>query len=146
MNYKILTIIAASALGAVIIAGTYEQSFLNESVLGGILKEYAEPDWSQINERDIVKNSIPIRLIDGGDENGNCNVTAEHYNQIIEHQYFVRADQLSDQLDYNAAEKTLTIPCDQLTGDTSELHIWYVIAEAQTHAEKYRYYITEWDK
>ena len=66
MNYKILTIIAASALGAVIIAGTYEQSFLNESVLGGILKEYAEPDWSQINERDIVKNSIPIRLIDGG--------------------------------------------------------------------------------
>ncbi len=146
MNYKILTIIAAVALGAAIVAGIYdEQSFLQESILGGILEQYAEPDWSQINERDIVKNSIPIHLVTG-DENGSCKVTAEHYNQIIEHSYFVKAEQLSEHLQYDATEKTLMIPCDQLMGDTSELHIWYVIAESIAHAEKYRYFITEWDK
>ncbi len=65
---------------------------------------------------------------------------------IIDHQYFVRSDELANKLQFDRENQTFILPCDELAGEKSRLNVWYVIPEAKKHAEKYEYFITEWEE
>ena len=115
----------------------------SESILGNALEQYTEPNWDQVKKRNIVKNSIPISLVE--QNNSNCTVQADRFYQIIDHDYFVRAKQLANELQYDPTNDTLIISCDKLKGEKSKLHVWYAITDASRHAEKYQYFVTEWE-
>ena len=131
-----ITIIAAVAGAAVLsAAGAYD------SVLGSVLERLSSPDWDRLPQRDIVKNSIPIRMLERA--GGDCRVSAEHFGQIIDHSYFARSSQQAQDLRYDRVQGTLTVPCGHLHGEESALHVWYVVPEAPRHAERYTYFITD---
>jgi len=114
-----------------------------ESLLSEFFSGFAPPDWDEISPRNLVKNSIPITLIetDGSD----CKVEAMRFNDIIDHRYFVKGEQLADELNYDRDLNTLTIPCEKLDSDKSELVIWYATEESIKHATKYQYWINPWE-
>ncbi len=125
----------------VIFAFFYMQD--KESLLSEFISPFTPPDWDELSPRNIVKNSIPITLIetDGSD----CKVEAMRFNDIIDHPYFVKGEQLADELNYDRAQNTLTIPCEKLDTKKSEFTIWYATEEAGKHATKYQYWIKEWN-
>ncbi len=132
-------VIGAAVL--VVFAFFYMQD--KESLLSEFFVGFAPPDWDEVSPRDIVKNSIPITLI-GVDDSG-CAVEAMRFNDIIDHRYFVKGEQLADELNYKRELNRLTIPCEELDTEKSELVIWYATEEASKHATKYQYWIKEWN-
>ena len=126
----------------VVVAFFYMQD--KESLLSEFFVGFAPPDWDEVSPRDIVKNSIPITLI-GTNDNRNCIVEAMLFHSIIDHRYFVKGEQLANELNYNRNLNTLTIPCEKLVTDKSELTIWYATEEAGKHATKYQYWINPWN-
>ena len=64
---KLLVVVAAAL---VIFAFVYYQD--TDSVFFVFVKQFTGVDWDEVKERDIVKNSIPIVLID--EINGECKV------------------------------------------------------------------------
>jgi len=138
-NQKIFVIVA---IGLVIIGLFY--SLNSESIFAKFLEQLSPPDWDEVKPRDIVKNSIPITLVE--DIDGKCKVHGEKFDLIIDHQYFVRSNELAEKLKYDRENKTLITPCEELKGEKSRLNVWYVIPEAEKHATKYEYFITEWEE
>lgn len=110
----------------------------------GFIEQFTPVDWSEVKEREIVKNSIPIILLERNSEN--CLVTAEKFDYIINFSAFVRAEEMAKKLQYDRNGKTIILPCNELQGDKSRLNVWFVIKEAPKHATKYQYFITPWNE
>ena len=138
MNPKFLVIGMAAV---VIIAYFYLDT--TGTIFGKAVEEFGPVDWDKVKTRDIVKNSIPVSLLE---ENGACKVKAETFNLIISHQYFVKSQELAKELQYDEELKTIVVSCDKLKGDPSRLNVWYVIPEAENYPTKYEYFITEWEE
>ena len=115
-----------------------------ESLLSELFEFYSPPNWDEVSPRNIVKNSIPISLI--GKDGSGCAVEAMRFNDIIDHRYFVKGEQLADELNYKRELNRLTIPCEELDAEKSELVIWYATEESIKHATKYQYWIKEWSE
>ena len=119
--------------------------YSSDSIIGTVNEYYSEPIWDEIHERDIVKNSIPI-IYQENLKSGNCSVSVEKFFLIIEHEYFIRGEELADKLNYDKEDGTLIIPCDKLQGEKSRLNVWYVLKDSPKYPEKYEYFITPWEE
>ena len=139
MDYRIILGIIIIGIVIVVLATDTSGSILMKG-----MEQFAALDWDEVRERDIVKNSIPVNLLDETDQG--CKVTANHFDQIIDHVYFVKAEQLANELKYDKENKTLIIPCEFIQDEKSRLNIWYVITASPKHAEKYEYFVTEWEE
>jgi len=135
MKKQIITISLIVTLIAVIL-GTN----ISDSALGDMFEQFTPPDWSTVKERNIVKNSIPITILEktGSD----CIMSAKNFDYIIEHNYFKRSQDLANELQWDKESKTIIVACDKISNDTSKLVVWYATDEAIHHAEKYEYFIT----
>ena len=138
LDAKIILIIAIVVLGTAFYF--YDTS---NSLLGIVVEPFTAANWDEVENRNIVKNSIPIILLDET-FGGQCKVSAENFSLITSHQYFINSNQLSDELKYDSNENTLLISCDKLTGEKSTLNVWYATEEATNHPTKYEYFVTEW--
>lgn len=139
-DQKIFLIVAAG----LVIIGLFYSLNNSDSIFGKFLEQQGPVDWSEVKGRDIVKNSIPITILE--DNNGECKVLGEKFDLIIDHQYFVRSSEFAEKLQFDRENKTLIISCDELKGEKSRLNVWYVIQESEKHATKYEYFITEWEE
>ncbi len=142
MQKKEQKIFAISMAALVIFAFFYLQR--SDSILGSLLEQFSEPNWDEVIERNIVKNSIPIVILEELD--GKCMVTGQKFDVIIEHPYFIRGNELARELNYDSDEKTLMVPCDLLEGEKSRLNVWYALEESPKHSKKYQYFITPWNE
>ncbi len=136
---KIFVIVMA---GLVVFAFFYLQR--SDSLLKSWLEQLSEPNWDEVLERDIVKNSIPVSLLDEQEEK--CKVMADRFDIIIDHPYFIRGKELARELKYDIDSKTLVLSCDLLEGEKSRLNVWYALEESPKHSKKYQYFITSWNE
>jgi len=142
MSKKEQKIFVIAMVGLVIFAFFYIPR--SDSLFGSLIESFSEPNWEEISQRNIVKNSIPIILLE---ERGmNCLVKAEKFDVIVDHQYFIRGNELENKLNYDRVEETLLLSCDLLKGEKSRLNIWYATEEAEKHAMKYQYFVTPWEE
>ena len=111
--------------------------------MNSILEPYTEVNWDEVLPRNIVKNSIPITLLE--DYGGKCKVSAQNFDKILSHNYFVKDKELALKLDYDNENETLVLPCDLLKGEKSRLNVWYVVEESPKHSKKYQYFVTAWE-
>ncbi len=116
----------------------------SDSLLGSLIEPYTEPNWDEVPEKHIVKNSIPIVLLE--ENNGKCKVTAQKFDVIIEHSYFIRGNELAEKLKYDKENQTITLSCDLVELGTSRLNVWYAVEESAKHSKKYQYFITSWNE
>ena len=116
----------------------------SNTLFGSFLELFSEPNWNEVSERNIVKNSIPIILLE--EQVTKCLVKAEKFDVIVDHQYFIRGDELERELNYNRNDETLLLSCDLLQSEKSRLNIWYATEEAEKHSKKYQYFITPWEE
>lgn len=114
---------------------------IEDTFLGSQLDKLTGIDWSEVNERDIVKNSVPVELKEN--QGKFCKVYAEKFSLITEHVYFVNAEKLIQELYFDNSTNTLLLPCDKLKGESSALHVWYVLEGSPKHAAKYEYFVTD---
>ena len=117
---------------------------IDQSYFGVFLEQISDVNWDEVRQRNIVKNSIPIILIEQTDKN--CKVSAENFEMITSHEYFVRSEDLVKELNYDREHKTLTLQCSLLTGEKSRLNVWYVVEESPNHSKKYQYFVTPWNE
>ncbi len=115
----------------------------SNTLFGSFFESFSEPNWNEVSERNIVKNSIPVTLVEK--KGTECKVQAEKFDVIIDHSYFIRGNELAKELNYDRANDTLLISCNILKGEKSRLNIWYATEEAEKHAKKYQYFVTIWD-
>ena len=139
MKNKALFVVLAVTVIAIICSTIIFPTVLSNSILGQFLEKYSTPDWSEVKERNIVKNSIPIIILERS--KNDCTINAENFEYVIDHQYFTRSEKLAKELHYDKENKTLIIPCDEITEEKSKLHVWYATEEALNHSEKYEYFI-----
>jgi len=116
----------------------------SNTLFGSFLESFSEPNWNEVSERNIVKNSIPVYLLEV--QGTKCIVKAEKLDVIVDHQYFIRGNELERELNYDRIEETILFSCDQLKGEKSRLNIWYATEESEKHSKKYQYFITTWDE
>lgn len=112
------------------------------SLFNFAIEQVSGVNWDQVIERNIVKNAIPITLLEK--QNGKCLVDAHKFDYIIDHQYFIRSGDLIRDLNYDRGNETLEISCELLVGDKSRLDVWYVVEESEKHPTKYEFFVTEW--
>lgn len=130
--------------GAIMLVLAYFYLDTSDTLFGVVEDKFTKVDWDQVKPRDIVKNSIPIELLE---TNGSsCKVSGETFFMIIDHPYFVKYQEVSDQLEYDKEEGTLIVPCEQLQGEKSRLNVWYVVEESPVHSMKWEYFITDWNE
>jgi len=116
---------------------------IEKSMFGVFLEQFSKVDWNEVKERNIVKNAIPIILLE--EKDGRCIVNAANFDRIISHEYFKRSADLERELSYDSESETLLVSCDLLDGEKSRLHVWYALIESEKHATKYEYFITPWN-
>jgi len=116
----------------------------SDSLLGSLVEPYSEPKWDEVPEKHIVKNSIPITILE--ENNGKCKMTAQKFDVLIEHPYFIRGNELAEKLNYEKVDETLVLSCDLLEGEKSRLNVWYAVEESTKHSKKYQYFITPWNE
>ena len=101
---------AVLIIGAVLLVSAYFSLDTSESLFGVAINQLEPLNWDEIFPRNIVKNSIPIELLD---TNGNsCLVTGENFEMITSFVYFVKSHEVTEKLQYDAQEKTLILPFD----------------------------------
>jgi len=135
---KIFVIIAAFVVIAVFVFAPWSKSYF-----GFILDTFTGPNWSDLSPHDIVKNVIPIVLIDEADNN--CKMSAENLDNVIEHQYFVRGKEFAQTINYDMKNKTIVLPCEMVDDNKSRLHVWFIKEEAPRDGGKYKYFVTPWN-
>jgi hypothetical protein len=116
---------------------------IQDSYFGAVLDSTSEPEWNEVSPRFIVKNSIPITLMERDGQT--CLLDASNLDKIINHAYFVKGKEAASALNYDSEAQTIVVPCDDLHGDKSRLEIWYVTEDSPDHASKYQYFITPWN-
>lgn len=114
----------------------------SDSLFNLFLDQFSGVNWEEVKDREIVKNSIPIMLMEKID--GECKMSAQKFDLIVDHEYFVRGNELEQELEFDRENKTLVISCDLLEGDKSKLNVWYVKEESPTHSKKFQYFVTPW--
>jgi len=130
-------------IGAILLVAAYFYLDTSDTLFGVVSDQFSPINWDEVHTRDLVKNSIPIELLD---TNGNsCKVIAENFVMITNSPYFERNHEVTEKLQYDAQEKTLVVPCDELQGEKSRLNVWYVVEESAMHSLKWEYFITAWD-
>lgn len=135
--------IAFVAAMAVIAVAVFFYTQDKNTLFSELIAPIKPVEWDDVFEREIVKSVIPITIME---ESGNtCTVKAERFATIIDHVYFVKGEQLAKELNFDRENETLTLSCDKLAGDTSELKIWYVTKESAKHPTKYQYWISSWN-
>src|SRR3990172_13105278 len=97
---KIFVLVGAGVVIAVLIVAPWQNSYF-----GLFVNTFREPDWIEISPHDVVKNVIPITLIEKTDNN--CKMSAENLNSVIEHQYFVRGQEFAQEVKYDAKNYTI---------------------------------------
>jgi len=117
---------------------------ISHGYLGLFLDIFSELNWDEVHPVYVVKNAIPVNLIEK--EDGKCKVTAHILDEIVEHGYFKRGDELARELDYDRDDETIILPCDMLKGEKSKLNIWFVTEESPKHSKKYQYFVTPWNE
>lgn len=138
---KILFIVG---IGFFIAAVFYTLNYSETTMFGQFSEQFTPVNWDEVASRNIVKNSIPVTIIDK--QNGDCVVTARYLDSIIDHGYFVKGAEMGRKLQYDREAETLVLPCDDLEGEKSRLNIWYATEQAKNHATKYDYFITPWNE
>lgn len=141
MAKKEQKIFVIAMAGLVIFAFFYVPQ--SNSLFGSLIESFSGPNWEEVSERNIVKNSIPVILLE--EQGIKCLVKAEKFDVIVDHQYFTRGNELERELNYDRANETLLVSCDLLKGEKSRLNIWYATEEAEKHGMKFQYFITTWD-
>lgn len=116
---------------------------VSESYLGVLIESTSKPVWDEVLPRHVVKNSIPIILIETKGQS--CLLDAINLDKIITHAYFKRGNELGSDLNYNSENHTIEMPCDKTFGEKSRLEIWFVTEESPKHAKKYQYFVTPWN-
>ena len=142
MRYKKSDLMFLIGIGIVVILVLMFTS-VEKSMLGVFLDQFTKVDWNEVKERNIVKNSIPVILLE--EKGSSCLVNAHNFDLIISHEYFERSAELERELNYDSDNETLLVSCDLLDGEKSRLHVWYALIEAEKHATKYEYFITPWN-
>ena len=108
---------------------------IEKSMLVVFFEQFSKVDWNEVKERNIVKNAIPIIMLE--EKGNNCIVYAHNFDIIISHEYFERSAELERELSYDSENETLLVSCDLLDGEKSRLHVWYALKESEKHATKY---------
>ena len=129
-------------LVSVSIIGVFFYFDVENSLLGTIATQFTPVNYDEVSPRNIVKNSVPVILLEN--DGNSCKMHAEKFFQITNHTYFVRSNELTNQLQYDHDERTLILPCDQISDEKSRLHVWYVVRESETHSTKFSYWVTPW--
>ena len=135
---KIILIVVAILVGMTLYFVPVKNSYFSL-----ITEQFSEPKWDEISERNIVKNAIPVTLIEQND--GKCKVTAHDFDIIVDHAYFKRGEELAKKLSYDRESQTLILPCETLKGEKSRLNVWYVVEESPKYSTKYQYFVTPWN-
>lgn len=135
IRWEVLFVVGALSL--VVFAFFFIQG--PNTFLGSLIHQTSEPNWDEILPHNIVKQSIPIVLLEDAD--GDCKVSADNFDIIIDHEYFLRGQEFAAQLNYDRESETLVLPCDKLYGEKSWLNIWYVLEEAPLHSMKFQYFV-----
>ena len=142
MNKKSEIGILVIGVIAVVLAFVYLD--ISNSIFGKIFDSFTPVNFDEVQNREIVRNAIPIILLE--EDGDSCLVFVEKFHLLIDQDLPFRNEQLAKELNYDRENKTLVVPCDELYGEKSKLHVWYVIEEAPRHATKYEYFITEWEE
>jgi len=142
MNKKEQKIFVIAMAGLVIFAFFYVPR--SDSLFGSLIESFSVPNWDEVSERNIVKNSIPVIKLE--EQGTKCKVKAEKFDVIIDHSYFIRGEELEKELNYDRENQTLLLSCDLLDSEKSRLNIWYATEESEKHAKKYQFFITPWDE
>jgi len=114
----------------------------SDNLFNSIREEFSKVKWEEVKDRHIVKNSIPINLIENNGER--CKMTAQNFELIIDHEYFIRGNEIGQELGFDRENKTIMIPCNMLEGEKSRLNVWYAKEESSIHSKKFEYFITPW--
>ena len=143
-NQSKFYIVGAVALVIVLFSVSYYSGYLEHTFFIIIFDEFVEPNWDEIEEKNIVKSSIPITVVE---KQGNkCIVSASHFDVIVEHQFFIKGADLANKLSYDDDAKTLVLSCDEIPDEEkSRLNIWFAVRESPRYAEKYSYFVTPWE-
>ena len=116
----------------------------SQTLLNSVLQQTILPiEWEKVHPREIVKNSIPITIIE--EKNDKCVVTASKFDAIIDHQYFIKSDEFALKLNYDGENQTIEIKCDQLVEEKSRFNVWYVTPDSFVYPERYEYFISSWN-
>ena len=82
MDYRIiLCIIIIGIIAVFLITDTSESIFMQS------MEPFTTVDWDEVRERDIIKNSIPIELLN--ETNQGCITTAVNFDTIINNSDFI---------------------------------------------------------
>ena len=79
MSKKTQKIFVIGAAALVVVAALFFQS--SDTLFGAFLEQYTEPNWDEVTERNIVKNSIPVTILE--EQGSKCNVTEQKFDDII---------------------------------------------------------------
>jgi len=115
---------------------------LGSNYSGFIFKLFSEPNWEQIHPLYVVKNSIPVTIVESS--NDNCLLTAKNFDIIIDHKYFKRGEELAQTLNYDRESETIQLSCNSLKDEKSQLNIWYVTEDSPKHSNKFQYFLSDW--
>ena len=89
---------------------------LNSDTLFGTFLESLKPvKWNEIISRNIVKNAIPIEILEI--QNGICNIKAENFELILNAPEFNKSQELARELNYDNSTKTIKMSCDKIPGE-----------------------------
>ena len=132
---KLFVIIGIILVGVIFFYGPWEKS-----IVGVIFEPFLEPNWEKIQEQHLIKSSTILTMM--GKNGDDCLVEGTKIFDIVNHPYFLKANEFAKKINWNNSTNTITIPCQKLQGDESRLHVWYVAEEAPEHAGKYKYFIT----
>ncbi len=144
MASKTILFIGAVALVVVLFSVSYYTGYLEHTVFMILLDQFLEPNWDELEERYIVKSSIPITVVEK--QGTKCVVSALKFGDIVNHQFFPKGAELANKLSYDDDAKTLVLSCDEIPNEEkSRLSIWYAVPESPRYAEKYSYFVTSWN-
>lgn len=135
---KIFVLVAVAIVIAIFIFTSWSNSyfgFLVDTVIG--------PNWDELNPHDVVKNVIPITLIEKLDNN--CKMSAENLENVIGHQYFIMGEEFAKAVNYDIKNKTIVLPCEMIKDEKLRLHVWYIKEDAPRHGGTYKYFVTPFD-
>lgn len=120
-------------------------SLNSETLFGKFLEQTKPINWDEVHPRAIIKNSIPIEILEI--QNDVCKVKADKFQLILIAPEFNRAQDLARELDYNNDTKTITMSCNKLPdsklpGDAYKLHVWFILEDTPKFPERYQYFTT----
>ena len=143
MKKQYQVIFLAASICLVIFGFIY--SLNSETLFGKLLDQVKPVDWDKIFPRNIIKNSIPIEILEN--QNGICNVKAESFQLILKAPEFIKSQDLAHELSYDNDTKTIKISCDKLPGDKlpgekDNLHVWIVRGDTEKFSGRYQYFVT----